>query len=314
MIAGQAKVHRQHHVARFYLDGWATDEQLYCLRSNRVFQTNVRDAAVQRHFYRGRRLTAEDVQMIQLWIKKSPPQAAAAHEGFYKMFSVWAALRATLPTPLAAIPGLVDFLDTQIINAEENFHGKIETAAAPMIADARAGDLSFYADDARCIHFLHFLVLQLFRTRAVKEKVFRLQAEQGGYDLANCWNIISHICAANVGLTLFLERRRRPLILLENSTEVEFITGDQPVLNLFRGQGDAYSPYYPISPTRALMLGDPDVPSPFAEKALTVDDVRDLNRRIADASLEQIFGASCQSLAPFVLTPSQDTDPETPGR
>ena len=54
------KVHKQHHVARFYLDAWATNGQLSCLRDNRIFSTNVRDAAVERHFYRGRRLTPNE--------------------------------------------------------------------------------------------------------------------------------------------------------------------------------------------------------------------------------------------------------------
>jgi len=295
------KVHRQHHVARFYLNGWATDDQLYCLRSNRIFQTNVRDAAVQRHFYETRRLTAQDAAMVRLWIRKSPPQGAAALQGFLEMLSVWAELRATLPRALAAIRALVDHLDAQVLNAEENFHSAIENAAAPMVEAARAGDLGFYTDDARCIHFLHYLVLQLFRTKAVKEKVFRLQAEQGGYDLTNCWNILSHISATNVGLTLFLERRRRTLTLLENHTEVDFITGDQPVLNLLHGQGDAYSPYYPIGPRAALVLSDPDVPCPLSGRPLTAVDVLGLNRRIADAALEQLFAASAEPLGPFLL-------------
>jgi hypothetical protein len=170
-----------------------------------------------------------------------------------------------------------------------------------MIDAARRGDLSFYGDAGRCIHFMHYLALQLFRTRAVKEKTFRLQAEQGGFDLSNCWNIISHITAANVGLTLFLERANRPLIRLEAPPGAEFVTGDQPILNFLHGHSaEAYGLYYPISPKVALVLGDPVVPSPFEAGRATAEAVRRLNDRIAEMSFEQLFAASPQALEPYL--------------
>jgi hypothetical protein len=43
---------------------------------------------------------------------------------------------------------------------------------------------------------------------------------------------MSYLFALNIGFSLYMERRRRKLVFIENRTDVPFITGDQPVTNL----------------------------------------------------------------------------------
>lgn len=50
--------------------------------------------------------------------------------------------------------------------------------------------------------------------------------------LSRVWNIIIHMFATNVGSSLYLERKRRALIIVNNRTDIPFVTGDQPAINL----------------------------------------------------------------------------------
>ncbi|MGL3104907.1 hypothetical protein [Bradyrhizobium sp. BR 1432] len=61
----------------------------------------------------------------------------------------------------------------------------------------------------------------------------------------------------NIGMSLFRERKQRRLILIDNNTDVPFITGDQPIISM---RGDGIRPptelcfYYPVSTRSALLL------------------------------------------------------------
>jgi hypothetical protein len=96
----------------------------------------------------------------------------------------------------------------------------------------------------------------------------------------------------NIGCGLFLERKKRRLVVVRNDTAVPFVTGDQPVTNL---HGDGETPpeilslYYPISPRLALYLGEPDEVTDTPFEAMTAKAATYLNLRIAKASHSQVY-------------------------
>jgi Protein of unknown function (DUF4238) len=114
---------------------------------------------------------------------------------------------------------------------------------------------------------------------------------------------MSHMFAVNIGMGVFLERRTRKLVLVENATGLEFITGHQPLINL---HGDGEKPpatlswYYPISPRLALFLTEVDEEPAFTTASLTSAQVSDLNARLVAASHSQVFARSRESLEPYV--------------
>ena len=93
--------------------------------------------------------------------------------------------------------------------------------------------------------------------------------------------------------SLFLGRKRQQLVLLHNNTEVGFITGDQPVINLHGGNRPKpptkLSMYYPISPTAALIWGEVDEEVPYSTSTLTAGQVSAFNARIAAEAHSQLF-------------------------
>jgi hypothetical protein len=140
------------------------------------------------------------------------------------------------------------------------------------------------------------------RTKRVKVKTIAIMQEKMGQDLTRVWDIMSLMFATNIGMGLFLERKKRNLTLVHNNTEVPFITGDQPVINLHAtGQvaPETLSFYYPISPTMALFLGEVEEKPAFSTDSLTSAQASVLNAKMLEACHSQLFGQSCASLLPL---------------
>src|SRR5262245_12879556 len=101
--------------------------------------------------------------------------------------------------------------------------------------------------------------------------------------------------AANVGASLFQERKQRRLILLTNDTNVPLVTGDQPVINLLGIRQAGSEPtfttlYYPVSPRLAVLLPEPGLSCSYGSGPLSAKSVDELNRRISADSHAQVFG------------------------
>jgi hypothetical protein len=116
-------------------------------------------------------------------------------------------------------------------------------------------------------------------------------------------DIASLMQGVNIGCSLFLGRKRQQLMLLRNSTDVEFVTGDQPIINLHGGDRskapEQLCMYYPVDPRAALIWGDVDEKIPLTSETLTAEQVLDLNRRMFAASHSQVFGRTAASLERF---------------
>ena len=293
--------HRQHHVCQTYLRGWATDDKIWVLQGELIHRAQLKDVAVQRHFYKLQPLTKEDREFLAAWISKSPEKSRKTHENFVTMFGLPATLRACMTdAEVSANPELVALLDEQIINAEEDFHADIESRVAPQIEALRRGDVSFFSDKEIGAQFSHFLALQHFRTNAVRSRAIKRFLERAGMDISRSWNTLAHILASNVGLTFYQERRLNPLVLLRNETSVPFITSDQPTVNLLGGTDDDKGPehlalYYPVTPNLAVLLDAMDQPCGLVGKTLSKGDVETLNAQVVRTAHRQIF-ASCEEI------------------
>jgi hypothetical protein len=298
-----AKKHRQHHVWKSYLREWATDETLFCLQDSCIRPANIHDVAVQRHFYKLNALTVDDIEHIRKnWIEPFP-HSRRVNENYLTMFSMWANIRQTLPEAAATNQDFVNFLDEQIINAEEDWHSGLESSVQPLIDAARHRDISFYKNDADCMLFLQFLSVQYFRTSGMKKRIIESYKT---HDLSRCWNVLGHILATNVGSSLYLDRKRISLVLLENHTGVPFITSDQPAINLLSSAQPGKGPehlalYYPISPNLALLLDDPDKSCGLSASPLSSEQVTSLNVTIASKSYRQTFANTADVLRTLIM-------------
>ncbi|MBB5372229.1 DUF4238 domain-containing protein [Acidocella aromatica] len=299
---------RQHHVWRSYLEAWSTNQTIFCLMDSLIFPSNVSGVGVERDFYKLSPLTSTDIQGIRwLFEGKMHPSGKRVRENFLTAFGFPGWLLSNPPPHLAGNAKYEAQLRHQIINVEEDWHAALENKMTPVIAALRRRETSVYTDDKECIPFLHFLCLQMLRTKGVRDKIAARTSEMNGFSIVRCWNILRHIFAVNAGLSLYLERKKRSLLLLENNTDVPFITGDQPVVNLFSNSAsdkppELFAPYYPLNPSTALIIDEVEHRCGYTSGSTSVEQVRTLNRRIREASYRQVFSNSKEVLQDIIAS------------
>jgi Protein of unknown function (DUF4238) len=292
--------HRQHHVWQHYLKPWASGGNIFSLIDGKPCQPNTKNVAVERHFYRLRRLTKTDIALVKLFIDAGPSHARRLHEDFVAALLMPRAFVEQHKEHLKNPADMEELLLTQEINVLEDYHASIEDSFTPKLLAIRNGDLSFYDDTHECIMFARYMATQYMRTKGIKVRTIEIFLRKNGLDIGRVWDIASLMQGVNIGCSLFLGRNRQQLMLLRNNTELEFITGDQPVINLHGGDRskapEQLCMYYPVDPRAALIWGDVDEKIPYATERLTAEQVSDLNQRMFAAAHSQVFGRTAASL------------------
>ncbi len=307
------KKRRQHHVWQRYLKSWAVDNQIYCLKDSAIFATNTTNVAVERDFYKLQKLTPSDFALIEnLIVAPAHPLAKQNHRNLLMQFTLPARFVEENRDRLRNLDKIEELLDVHHTNVLEDYHAGIEDWFLPILEDILRGDLSFYESNDRCIAFLYFICTQHMRTKGIKERSIERVEGRNGQDLRRIWDLAVLMFAYNIGMGLFLERKKRKLALVENRTDVPFITGDQPIINL---HGDGIRPpeelcfYYPVSPKLALILPEVDRDPPFATESLSSAQATGLNTKMLEASHSQLFGQTKSSLLPYK---NSQPSPESP--
>lgn len=120
------------------------------------------------------------------------------------------------------------------------------------------------------------------------------------------WSVLRHICATNLGIHLYLNRVNIRPVLIENHSNMPFITSDQPIINtcaieLHLGEtATGIELYYPLTPTLSLLLTDD--PKKI-KKGVCIADEHDVvmyNKYIYIKSGKQVYANEKQSLELFV--------------
>ena len=268
--------------------------------NGRIFPTGTTTIAVEPHFYKIGKLTTNDIALIRFLVidvKGMHPLTRKNHEDFRKMVTAPALFEGHAAE-------LDDLIDTFRTNALEDYHAGIEASFVPLLKSALRKDISFYSDERSCIILFHFLASQHMRTKGVKVRTIEILRRKSGLDASRIWSIMSQMFATNIGMGVFMERGKRTLALVENTTNLAFVTGDQPLINLHGGDGEkspaTLSWYYPISPRLALFLTEVDEEPAFTTSSLTSAQVSELNAKIVEASHSQVFAQSRESLEPYV--------------
>ena len=296
------KKRRQHYVWRYYLEAWAPDDQIYCLRGGDIFKTNPINVANKRDFYRLKELNEKDLFFLSKIIEGCPDLLKRLHQNLISMFSqVFKISRYVNSTGLSN-PAFDKAMDIAINNFEEEYHTKIEHSGAKYMNMMLNNNLNFYDSDKDLITFLTFLSVQYMRTEKRQLNVIKATNCQDIIDTKKIWNILRHIFATNIAFDLFNNRKRYAITLLMNENITPFVTSDQPVINTFatltalKEQVHDVELYYPLSPTVAMLLSKDAKYRKKHYHQLSADMVDEYNRHIVWGSHEQIFSNSEKSL------------------
>jgi hypothetical protein len=275
---------KQHYIWEFYLKGWASDGQLWCCREGNVFQSSTENVGQQRYFYGIESLTDAEIALLLGMIMRGP-----AINQFTN--------RSSLDTYLTIANSGNQWAKFGL----EQYYGMIERNALPALQDLRGGNFNVLYDRQSKIHLCIYLGHQYTRTKKarasciVNPEELTIPEDHINCDLNKVQNAMGFILANCIGGAIC---DHLDLKVVENHSNTNLLTSDQPIYNLLAIPGDISedsSIYFPISPQLALWASK----KPNEEKIDTDRKAQELNSFVAKNSLEFIFAASKDELKVF---------------
>ena len=297
---------RQHHVWRRYLESWCIDGRLHCLREGRIFPNAPHNLAVESYFYRLDDLTEEDLALYRkLLVEKGDSHQKKSHERFLSMMmapiEMAERLKQHVSNPKLG-PVLEEFLKTYKTNALEDYYAGIEGEFGPILDRLLSGDLTVMSDADAAVPLFYFLATQYMRTKRIREAWLK-SFEKARFSIERILPLLALQYGENLGRSLYLDRKKMSSVILDNTTDVAFITGDQPIINLLAvadSPATELSLYYPLAPTKALLLSDTGRSLVVTNDSFNEAWAVELNRKIAENSHSQVFARDVRDLEPFV--------------
>ena len=253
---------KQHYVWRHYIEKWQGEDDLVsCLRNDEIFRPNPVNILAERDFYKLQLLTREDIFILdELLVERTAsPHARKIHKNLIEKFAFIAKVNERLQVHPTASDIDREAVRKLAIEAEERLHVGVEESARPILEALRNKDANVIYSDNYAILFFEFISQQFFRTKRMRDAM--VEASEGILPVENLQrirNLLGYCYATNVGGSLYVERHEWEIIFLDSPVGSEFITGDQPVVNIL-GNRDGTIPehlafYYPLSPNLAMIL------------------------------------------------------------
>jgi len=254
-------VKRQHYVWRQYLRSWSSKDRICTLlkEKNEVRTTGLMGVAQERYFYRLQELSISEFELLEGLISKSHHSVQGLLNDFlipYRAFTdISKKIKGSKPN---------EKIESELreieINTLEKIHEKFETDGAKLISCRSQEDLKQILsnpDDRNSA--LIFLCVQYYRTNKVKNDVINSFKDDGKMDISKIWNIVTLIMSFNTARNIAIDEKLR-FRYFENQTNIPFVTGDQPVLNIKQNEKDEYGNvkdlefFYPLSPLNAISV------------------------------------------------------------
>lgn len=282
---------RQHYVWRHYLRAWSTNDHIWCLRNGKKFSSNLINVGQERDFYAVNDISDNDIRYIMDVSKKRHAGVLnESNKDFVEFYRSVSMLRSKAHED--------NEIKNQLIQFEEKLMSSIEADGIEYMKLLSDGEVEFFYEEAHRAKFSHFLMIQFVRTKRMSETIkagMRDYLARIQVNVDNVWPVEKYIDAGHMALSLYADKEFR-ISLIRNESDAEFITGDQPILNIHGiGSGNSVpantSFYSPISPRLAFILSKDEYPSIAASQ-----DVARYNSFIREMSLEQIYASTEASL------------------
>lgn len=292
----QAKIYH-HHTPIQYLLPWAdSDKRIAWYGYGKVERSGLTVVGGEDNFYKLKELTIPDIDCMKLFIDGLPEIGRKGHKRFLQMYVLPTRLKRHLEKSGNTNPDAIKQVDVVRSNFIEDYHASIEKEFWPYLDLIKAGDYSFIEDPNKAAEFFHGLSVQYLRTKAVKERA--LQKTNALFeDVERVWDVLSHITAVETGRSLFADRRNFQILVLDNDTQVPFITSDQPIINM-RADAESWNApekmelYYPLSPTQAMLYLEKSTPIGGINQNVSIDEAHRYNLMMLDHRAFRVFSNS----------------------
>lgn len=265
------KKKKHHFVSQFYLRQWAKEnDRLFTNIKDEIVKKTTVEVGAENYFYRIKSLKKNQYNLLSGEISLLPDVP----------------MKKSLKTVIDA--GIFFNVETQVLSSNEDI-SDLEARQANLVEEyycivedcvldahdklLRGKYSELDNDEYECI--VRFMFHQLTRTQKAKSNIKKGIAdilEERGIDF-DAYHIASALILSE-RMTLVAIEKLSTLTVIENDTEINFITNDSPVLNLKTPKDKNIKLYWPISPRKAILLEDSTL-SPAEQKTLKGEVLQD---------------------------------------
>lgn len=305
-----------HYVWAHYLARWSGDGKnvWHTTPTGKIILGSVKAFPKEDYFYKSKELTQNHLQIIKFVSSFSPIHLQEQHEAFLSDFLEVQKLSRVYRASSVRDHEADQALFALECNMLENLHSSHEGEVRTVIDALASGEISILAEGDNLIKFVAFLGHQISRTKSFKEafsstlpgiskmgsgpaQVHRL--------IEDCWWFVSYMCGTNIGWSLYASRNSDRHCLLINNTKTDFITSDNPVINvhpnLKEGEvvpltDDTCDFFFPLSPNAAYMINKSKA---FSQGTTVISEnvAKEMNKKVAKAARTHIVGADRDTVA-----------------
>lgn len=301
-------VKQPHYVWRHYLEAWEVSGNLHVLREGRCFSSPAKNVAKEGGFHNLPDLSDDDVKfLIAISVRAGSPQEQQHREFIDRIVAAQRISAAVIANPAQHGDTAVAWAQKVLRDTEEELVSAVECLAVPWLAALRERDCSFLQEPKNNL-FFYFIAMQYLRTKAIARSI-AATAKVGAVDqfavqLARVWPVMRQIHSVNVAASLFSMKSSYGLIFLDNECDVDFIVGDQPIVNIHAVTRGGKAPeefelFYPLTPRRA-MVWSKQMPGQYGVRIRANEQmIEHHNGMMAAVAHEMIFATSKAALEPY---------------
>lgn len=297
---------RQHFVFRHYLGFWAENKTVRVLRDGNVFDANPVNVSVEKDFYSLNRLTSDDLEFFHR-VMCSPfftEHAVKSNQIWAERYVFWAEASHLITESDRTTHAEKKAADSVRIELLEKLHAGMEARAVGLLGEIREGDISFLSSETKAIDFFTYISHQMCRTKKMRDRLVATSTGcQSPESMRRLKDLIAFCMAETVAASLYAERDKYSSKILRTTGSAEFITSDQPVINLFdTGNGtppDHLVLYYPIGVNRAFLYYPNELPFDEIGEKLSGNEVSQLNQAMLCKSHEFLISSKHFELKEF---------------
>lgn len=294
---------RQHYVWQKYLNNWLTDNQLFCLSkgNKNIFRTTTKNIALEKRFYKITNINKNDFEKIKKIIN-------GADDKTQKYINERLNLILSSINLINALDNILDSDDiikknkNMLQNIFEEFNCERESDGV-LLDNILNRNLSFLKNEDNRFIFYYFITTQYYRTDRM-----RMNVTKEFEDIDNSFVIYYFVSSAIMATGLFSKKLNH--YILENNTDLPFITCDQPIINTDPNcdynnsnkklEYKDFKFYYPLSPKIAFLIS-PNKESDNDKIVLrNTSDILFYNKKIYSAALSQVYSNNEKALKDII--------------
>lgn len=300
---------KHHYVSQFYLRTWSNDdERLPTIINNKIVVMKTKEVAHQNHFYRLNGITLKEHNYLTQFNENLAPEVLKA--------DIQNVIDASFAIGQIKNPNNLEQKEKFRANFFEEIFSEMESSAKLVIDKLLNEKLENFSFEDFVL-FVRFCSLQLAKTSAVRnnQNIHNLaeflkdkEIEFNDVYIITTNLIIPEKLADNL-LCGFYQME-----LIENDTHLDFITTDNPAINLHeQPEGKNALIYFPISPKKAVILSKKDLSENVKKQIMeskseiryfckstkedNIDRIHKLNLSLAKKSDRFIFSKDSNTLA-----------------